>query len=89
MKKFSADELAELEGDAVVFAAAPRLINPSYWAEQKKRAEQPEIKQAAEQVLKAEKQCDLSTQCPACGQTMQPEHAHYRCACGYRDSCCF
>lgn len=33
--------------------------------------------------------CDTSTICPACSSRMQPEHAHYRCACGYRDSCCF
>jgi hypothetical protein len=26
--------------------------------------------------------------CPLCGGELQPEHAHYRCACGWRDSCC-
>ncbi|MGK2947347.1 MAG: hypothetical protein ACSLFP_02130 [Acidimicrobiales bacterium] len=26
--------------------------------------------------------------CPMCGGEMQPEHAHFRCACGWRDSCC-
>ena len=26
--------------------------------------------------------------CPMCGGEMRPEHAHYRCACGWRDSCC-
>jgi len=26
--------------------------------------------------------------CPMCGNEMQPEHAHYRCGCGYRDTCC-
>jgi hypothetical protein len=34
------------------------------------------------------KQCGLDTQCPMCGSQMEPEHAHYRCRCGYRDSCC-
>ena len=28
-------------------------------------------------------------ECPLCGSSMAPEHAHYRCtACGWRDSCC-
>jgi hypothetical protein len=28
-------------------------------------------------------------ECPTCGGSMAPEHAHYRCvACGWRDSCC-
>ena len=26
--------------------------------------------------------------CPLCGGELRPEHAHYRCACGWRDSCC-
>ena len=26
--------------------------------------------------------------CPMCGGELRPEHAHYRCACGWRDSCC-
>ncbi len=26
--------------------------------------------------------------CPMCGGEMRPEHAHYRCECGWRDSCC-
>lgn len=26
--------------------------------------------------------------CPMCGGEMRPEHAHYRCSCGWRDSCC-
>jgi hypothetical protein len=26
--------------------------------------------------------------CPLCGGELHPEHAHYRCACGWRDSCC-
>ncbi|MGH9243313.1 MAG: hypothetical protein ACRD29_03155 [Acidimicrobiales bacterium] len=26
--------------------------------------------------------------CPLCGGDLHPEHAHYRCACGWRDSCC-
>jgi len=26
--------------------------------------------------------------CPMCGGELHPEHAHYRCACGWRDSCC-
>ncbi|MDQ2650798.1 MAG: hypothetical protein M3Z03_14775 [Actinomycetota bacterium] len=26
--------------------------------------------------------------CPLCGGELQPEHAHFRCACGWRDSCC-
>ncbi len=26
--------------------------------------------------------------CPMCGGEMRPEHAHFRCACGWRDSCC-
>ena len=26
--------------------------------------------------------------CPLCGGELTPEHAHYRCACGWRDSCC-
>ena len=26
--------------------------------------------------------------CPLCGGELKPEHAHYRCACGWRDSCC-
>jgi hypothetical protein len=25
---------------------------------------------------------------PLCGGELRPEHAHYRCACGWRDSCC-
>ena len=24
--------------------------------------------------------------CPLCGGELRPEHAHYRCACGWRDS---
>jgi hypothetical protein len=29
------------------------------------------------------------SECPLCGGTMAPEHAHYRCGhCGWRDSCC-
>jgi hypothetical protein len=29
------------------------------------------------------------TECPLCGRSMAPEHAHYRCTqCGWRDSCC-
>lgn len=32
---------------------------------------------------------DVSIICPECGNSMAPEHAHYRCAlCGYRDTCC-
>lgn len=28
-------------------------------------------------------------ECPLCGGTMAPEHAHERCtSCGWRDSCC-
>ncbi|MDA8284484.1 MAG: hypothetical protein M0Z42_14570 [Actinomycetota bacterium] len=28
-------------------------------------------------------------ECPHCGGTLEPEHAHYRCRdCGWRDSCC-
>jgi hypothetical protein len=28
-------------------------------------------------------------ECPMCGGSLTPEHAHYRCgACGWRDSCC-
>jgi hypothetical protein len=26
--------------------------------------------------------------CPLCGGELRPEHAHYRCSCGWRDSCC-
>ena len=26
--------------------------------------------------------------CPLCGGELRPEHAHSRCACGWRDSCC-
>jgi hypothetical protein len=26
--------------------------------------------------------------CPLCGGELRPEHAHFRCACGWRDSCC-
>jgi hypothetical protein len=26
--------------------------------------------------------------CPLCGDELRPEHAHFRCACGWRDSCC-
>ena len=26
--------------------------------------------------------------CPLCGGELKPEHAHFRCACGWRDSCC-
>jgi hypothetical protein len=26
--------------------------------------------------------------CPLCDGELRPEHAHYRCACGWRDSCC-
>lgn len=26
--------------------------------------------------------------CPLCGGELHPEHAHFRCACGWRDSCC-
>ena len=26
--------------------------------------------------------------CPLCGGELRPEHAHYRCGCGWRDSCC-
>lgn len=26
--------------------------------------------------------------CPLCGGPLRPEHAHFRCACGWRDSCC-
>jgi hypothetical protein len=26
--------------------------------------------------------------CPMCGGELRPEHAHYRCSCGWRDSCC-
>gem|GEM_PF-4552158 len=28
-------------------------------------------------------------ECPHCGFTLNPEHAHFRCvSCGWRDSCC-
>ncbi|MCU0261381.1 MAG: hypothetical protein MUE78_10205 [Ilumatobacteraceae bacterium] len=28
-------------------------------------------------------------ECPLCGGTLRPEHAHFKCAgCGWRDSCC-
>ena len=28
-------------------------------------------------------------ECPMCGGTLRPEHAHFKCAgCGWRDSCC-
>ncbi|MGA2294761.1 MAG: hypothetical protein ABSG24_06000 [Acidimicrobiales bacterium] len=28
-------------------------------------------------------------ECPLCGSSLSPEHAHFRCAtCGWRDSCC-
>jgi len=28
-------------------------------------------------------------ECPLCGGTLHPEHAHFRCSgCGWRDSCC-
>jgi len=28
-------------------------------------------------------------ECPLCGGTMIPEHAHFKCSeCGWRDSCC-
>ncbi|MGA2969342.1 MAG: hypothetical protein ABSE75_06015 [Acidimicrobiales bacterium] len=28
-------------------------------------------------------------ECPLCGSTLTPEHAHFRCSsCGWRDSCC-
>jgi hypothetical protein len=26
--------------------------------------------------------------CPLCGGELRAEHAHFRCACGWRDSCC-
>jgi hypothetical protein len=26
--------------------------------------------------------------CPLCGGELKPEHAHYKCRCGWRDSCC-
>ena len=26
--------------------------------------------------------------CPLCGGELRPEHAHFRCSCGWRDSCC-
>jgi len=28
-------------------------------------------------------------ECPLCGSSLSPEHAHFRCtSCGWRDSCC-
>jgi hypothetical protein len=28
-------------------------------------------------------------ECPHCGMSLSPEHAHFRCSsCGWRDSCC-
>ena len=28
-------------------------------------------------------------ECPHCGGSLRPEHAHFRCeSCGWRDSCC-
>ncbi|MBW4078515.1 MAG: hypothetical protein HIU84_08440 [Acidobacteria bacterium] len=28
-------------------------------------------------------------ECPLCGSSLSPEHAHFRCTtCGWRDSCC-
>jgi len=28
-------------------------------------------------------------ECPLCGGTLHPEHAHFKCrSCGWRDSCC-
>jgi hypothetical protein len=32
--------------------------------------------------------CGTFPCCPLCGGELKPEHAHYRCACGWRDSCC-
>jgi hypothetical protein len=26
--------------------------------------------------------------CPLCDGELTPEHAHFRCTCGWRDSCC-
>ena len=29
------------------------------------------------------------SECPLCGSSIIPEHAHFKCAkCGWRDSCC-
>jgi hypothetical protein len=28
-------------------------------------------------------------ECPLCGGSLHPEHAHFKCgSCGWRDSCC-
>jgi len=31
----------------------------------------------------------IFSECPHCGESLSPEHAHFKCSsCGWRDSCC-
>jgi hypothetical protein len=45
--------------------------------------------EAATSVLECANRFAIFSECPHCGGSLSPEHAHFKCtSCGWRDSCC-
>jgi len=53
----------------------------------------PEIADTVHELVTNQSECAnrfaIFSECPHCGGSLHPEHAHFKCSsCGWRDSCC-